>query len=139
MKPKVLVVDDEADFVQLTVYNLSRQGFEVYTAFNGVEALHQARRLLPDVILLDLMLPDIDGASVCEILRSQPSTADVPVIVVSALDGMVIRGRSTEVGVKNYFKKPVDLKVLGDCMRAVCEQQQELLKSRMRGETDEDR
>jgi putative two-component system response regulator len=57
--------------------------------------LHQARRLLPDVILLDLMLPDIDGASVCEILRSQPSTADVPVIVVSALDGMVIRGRST--------------------------------------------
>jgi DNA-binding response OmpR family regulator len=74
MKPKVLVVDDETDFVQLTEYNLSRQGFEVYTAFNGVEALHQARRLLPDVILLDLMLPDIDGASVCEILRSPPWT-----------------------------------------------------------------
>jgi DNA-binding response OmpR family regulator len=138
MKPKVLLVDDETDFVQLTEYNLSRQGFEVFTAFNGVEALHQARRVLPDVILLDLMLPDIDGASVCEILRSQPSTADVPVIVVSALDGTVIRGRSIEAGVSSYFRKPVDLKALGDCMRIVCERKQELLKSRLSGE-DNDR
>jgi two-component system alkaline phosphatase synthesis response regulator PhoP len=131
MKPKVLVVDDETDFVQLTEYNLLRQGFEVFTAFNGVEALHQARRILPDVILLDLMLPDIDGASVCEILRSQPSTADVPVIVVSALDGMVSRGRSAEVGVACYFKKPVDMGALGDRVRLICEQQKDALKSRL--------
>jgi len=137
MKPKVLLVDDETDFVQLTEYNLTRQGFEVFTALNGVEALHQARRVLPDVILLDLMLPDIDGASVCEILRSQPSTADVPVIVVSALDGMVTRGRTAEAGVSCYFKKPVDMNVLGDCMRAVCAKQRELLKSRMKGEAEE--
>ncbi len=131
MKPKVLLVDDEVDFVKLTEYNLSRQGFEVFTAYNGVEALHQARRILPDVILLDLMLPDIDGASVCEILRSQPSTAGVPVVVVSALDGIVTRGRSAEAGVTFYFKKPVDMKVLGDRVRQVVEQQQELVKSRL--------
>ncbi len=59
MKPKVLVVDDEAEFVQLAEYNLSRQGYQVFTAFNGMEALHQARRILPDVIPLDLMLPEI--------------------------------------------------------------------------------
>jgi DNA-binding response OmpR family regulator len=137
MKAKVLLVDDEVDFVKLTEYNLCRQGFEVFTAYNGVEALHQARRILPDVILLDLMLPDIDGASVCEILRSQPSTADVPVVVVSALDGMVTRGRSAEAGVTFYFKKPVDMNVLGDRVRQVIEQHQEQSKSRLAEEKSE--
>ena len=137
MKPKVLLVDDEADFVQLTEYHLAQQGFDVFAAFNGVEALHQARRILPDVILLDLMLPDLDGASVCEILRSQPSTADVPVIVVSALDGMVTRGKGAEAGINGYFKKPVDLKSLGDCLRNIVVQQQEQLKLRMKGESSE--
>ena len=131
MKAKVLLVDDEPDFLQLAEYNLARHGYQVFAAANGVEALHQARRVLPDVILLDLMLPDIDGVSVCEILRAQPSTADVPVIVVSALDGMVTRGRSTEAGARGYFKKPVDLQALADCVRSVVMEQQTLLKSRL--------
>ena len=124
MKAKVLLVDDEPDFVQLAEYNLTRQGYEVFAAANGVEALHQARRILPDLILLDLMLPDIDGVSVCEILRAQPSTADVPVIVVSALDGMVSRGRSSDAGARGYFKKPVDLQALTDRVRSVVAEQQ---------------
>ena len=131
MKAKVLLVDDEPDFLQLAEYNLVRQGYEVFAAANGVEALHQARRVLPDVILLDLMLPDIDGVSVCEILRAQPSTADVPVIVVSALDGMITRDRSTEAGARSYFKKPVDLHALADCVASVVTQQQAALKSRL--------
>jgi len=99
--------------------------------------LHQARRILPDVILLDLMLPDIDGASVCEILRSQPSTAEVPVVVVSALDGMVTRSRSAEAGVNCYFKKPVDMNALGERVRLVVAQQQELVKARVTGDKNE--
>jgi len=86
MKAKVLLVDDEPDFIRLMQFRLVCRGFDVLCAANGAEALDQARRALPDVVLLDLMLPDIDGFSICEILRSQPSTAGVPVILVSALD-----------------------------------------------------
>jgi len=125
------VVDDEPDFVELAQYNLAHRGYEVFTALNGIQALHQARRVLPDLILLDLMLPDIDGASVCEILRAQPSTADVPVIVVSALDGMITRNRSAEAGVCGHFKKPVDAGALEDCMQQALKQKQERLRTRM--------
>lgn len=134
MKPKVLLVDDEADFVQLLEYNLSQQGFEMFSATNGVEALHQARRVLPDVILLDLMLPDLDGFSVYEILRSQPSTAAIPVIVISALSGPSTCGRSIEAGVACFFKKPVDLQALGDSVRNLCEQHGELTRLRVGGD-----
>jgi CheY-like chemotaxis protein len=86
MKAKVLVVDDDQEFVQLIEFNLERHGCEIFTATNGVQALHMARSALPDVILLDLMLPDMDGFSVCEILHAQPSTREIPVIILSGLD-----------------------------------------------------
>jgi DNA-binding response OmpR family regulator len=124
MKPKVLVVDDEVEFAQLTEYNLSRQGFEVHTALSGVEALHQARRVLPDVILLDLLLPDLDGDCVSEILHSQPSTAGVPIVVVSALD----RTGATRAGTNLHFQKPVAMDVLGDCLRGLCAQQRRMFE-----------
>jgi CheY-like chemotaxis protein len=135
MKPKVLLVDDEPEFVELLRHHLGSQGCDVHPAFNGVEALHQARSLLPDVILLDLMLPDIDGASVCEILKSQPSTADIPVVVVSALDGMVMRNRSAEAGVARFFKKPVDFSALAQCVRGLVEDRESEIKKQM---SDED-
>jgi len=118
MKPRVLVVDDESDFIQLLKYNLENQGFDILTATDGVQALNLARRELPDVVLMDLMLPDIDGFSVCEILRSQPSTSKVPIIVVSALDGEYVRSRGIQAGVACCFKKPVDMTELGDSIRS---------------------
>ena len=118
MKPRVLVVDDESDFIQLLKYNLEKQGFDILTAGDGVQALNIARRELPDVVLMDLMLPDIDGFSVCEILRSQPSTSKVPIIVVSALDGEYVRSRGIQAGVACCFTKPVDMKELGDSIRS---------------------
>ena len=137
MKPKVLIVDDELEFVQLLEYHFSRQGFESFTATNGMEALHQARRILPDVIVLDLMLPDLDGFSVYEILRLQPSTARTPVIVVSALSGPSARGRSIELGVRHFFRKPVDLEALGSSVRDLFGEQQELIRAQT-AETDRD-
>jgi DNA-binding response OmpR family regulator len=131
MKPRVLVVDDESDFIQLLTYNLENQGFEILTAGDGVAALNVARRELPDVVLMDLMLPDIDGFSVCEILRSQPSTASVPIIVVSALDGEYVRSRGIQTGVACCLKKPVDMKVLGDTIRSSYELRQESMKSEL--------
>lgn len=129
MKPRVLVVDDESDFIELLKYNLESQGLDILTAVDGMEALNIARRELPDIVLVDLMLPDLDGFSICEILRSQPSTAKVPIIVVSALDGEYVRSRGIQTGVACTFKKPVDMKVLGESIRANYELRQESLRS----------
>jgi two-component system, OmpR family, alkaline phosphatase synthesis response regulator PhoP len=131
MKPRVLVVDDESDFIQLLKYNLENQGFDILTAGDGVAALNVARRELPDVVLVDLMLPDIDGFSVCEILRSQPSTSKVPIIVVSALDGEYVRSRGIQTGVSCCFKKPVDMKALGESIRSNYALRLESMKSEL--------
>ncbi|HWD92508.1 MAG TPA: response regulator [Verrucomicrobiae bacterium] len=131
MKPRVLVVDDESDFIQLLKYNLENQGFDILTAGDGVQALNVARRELPDVVLIDLMLPDIDGFSVCEILRSQPSTSKVPIIVVSALDGEYVQSRGIQAGVACCFKKPVDMKVLGESIRSNYEMRLETIRSEL--------
>jgi len=113
MKPKVLLVDDEPDFIRLTQFNLVCQGFEVLCASNGIEAVSEARRGSPDAIVLDLMLPDMDGFSVCEILRSRDGTAEVPVFILSALDGLAARARGQAVGANSFFRKPVNLRELG--------------------------
>jgi DNA-binding response OmpR family regulator len=131
MKPRVLVVDDESDFTELLKFNLESQGFDILTAADGMEALNIARRELPDVVLVDLMLPDLDGFSVCEILRSQPSTSQVPIIVVSALDGDYVRSRGIQTGVACCFKKPVDMKMLGDSIRSSFELRQESMRSEL--------
>lgn len=135
MKPRVLVVDDESDFIELLQYNLENQGYEILTATDGVQALNIARRELPDVVLIDLMLPDLDGFSVCEILRSQPSTSKVPIIVVSALDGEYVRSRGLQAGVACCFKKPVDMKVLGESIRSNYEFRLESIRVELAEET----
>jgi DNA-binding response OmpR family regulator len=124
-KLKVLLVDDEPEFRELLEYNLSRQDFEVFTAGNGQEALDLARQVRPDVILLDLMLPDFDGFSVCQRLRKQPLTSNVPVIIISALGGQTIIGRGIALGVRSCLRKPVNLQSLGSHIRAVFQQHQE--------------
>jgi DNA-binding response OmpR family regulator len=131
MKPRVLVVDDESDFTELMKFNLEGQGFDILTASDGMEALNIARRELPDVVIVDLMLPDLDGFSVCEILRSQPSTSQVPIIVVSALDGEYVRSRGLQTGVACCFKKPVDMKVLGESIRTNYALRQESMKAEL--------
>ncbi len=135
MKPRVLVVDDESDFTELLKFNLGGQGFDILTAADGMEALNIARRELPDVVILDLMLPDLDGFSVCEILRSQPSTSQVPIIVVSALDGEYVRSRGLQTGVACCFKKPVDMKVLGETIRTNYEMRQESMRAELAEDT----
>src|SRR6516162_11713201 len=129
MKPRVLIVDDEPDVLELVDFKLSSQGYEVVKACSGLEALHKARSESPNVIVLDLMLPDLDGFSVCEILRAQPSTSTVPIIVVSALDGEYVRSRGIRAGVACSFKKPVDMKVLGESIRMNYESRQESLRA----------
>jgi DNA-binding response OmpR family regulator len=87
MKAKVLVVDDEVDMLELLRDSFRAEGFDVRAAATGREALNEARCFLPDLIVLDLMLGELDGLSICEILRAQPSTKDIPVIVITAMGG----------------------------------------------------
>ena len=122
MKPRVLIVDDEPDVLELVDFVLSGEGFEVIRAANGLEALSKARCESPQVIVLDMMLPDLDGRLVCDILRAQPSTRDVPVVVLSALDRPLPRSRGAKIRVAHWLKKGSDLAALGDCVRAALEE-----------------
>ncbi len=108
MLPRILIVDDERDFIELVQYRLAGLGCEFIVANDGVQALSQARQMKPDLILLDILLPDLDGLSVCEILRRQPATKKIPIIFVSALSSDVTR-RTAAVQAEDFFTKPLDL------------------------------
>jgi DNA-binding response OmpR family regulator len=129
VKAKVLIVDDEPEFLDLLEFNLARQWFEVITARDGMHGLHRARVDLPDIILVDLMLPDIDGISVCEILRAQPSTRDIPLMMMSASEWQVAGNRWKGAQVTRYFNKPVDMGTLGASLLAAFEQRRLALRS----------
>jgi two-component system phosphate regulon response regulator PhoB len=105
-KPKILVVDDEPDAVELVAFNLKTAGFEVVTADDGEEALRKAQSAGPDLIVLDLMLPEMDGLEVCKHLRSGEATANVPIIMLTARAGEVDRVLGLELGADDYLTKP---------------------------------
>ena len=92
MAREVLVVEDEPDIRRLVVLHLERDGFRCQTAANGLDALREAKADVPDLVVLDLMLPGIDGLEVCRRLRSDASTAGVPIIMLTAKSDEVDRG-----------------------------------------------
>jgi DNA-binding response OmpR family regulator len=108
MVPRILIVDDEHDFIELLQYKLAGRGYDLIVANDGVHALSQARTMKPNLILLDILLPDLDGLSVCEILRRQPSTKKIPVIFMSALTGDITK-RTAVMHAEDFFTKQLDL------------------------------
>ena len=112
MVPRILIVGDENDFIELLQYKLAGYGYELIVANDGVHALSQARTLKPNLILLDILLPDLDGLSVCEILRRQPATKKIPIIFMSALTGDITK-RTAFMQAEDFFTKPLDLNRLG--------------------------
>ena len=106
MKPKILVVDDEPEAVELVEFNLKQAGFDVATAADGAEALKKARAVSPALILLDLMLPEIDGLEVCKLLRRDPVTAGIPIIMLTAKAAEIDRVLGLELGADDYVTKP---------------------------------
>jgi two-component system phosphate regulon response regulator PhoB len=103
---KILVVDDEPDAVELVKFNLKGAGFDVITAADGEEALTRARTILPDIIVLDLMIPLVDGLEVCKILRRDPKTAGIPIIMLTAKAAEIDRVLGLELGADDYVTKP---------------------------------
>ena len=116
---RVLVVDDEEDLLELVRYNLSKEGYQVHCVASGEEAIQVARSLLPDLILLDLMLPAVDGLGVCKVLKGSPPTQHIPIVMITAktAESDVVSG--LELGADDYITKPFSPRVLLARIRAV--------------------
>ena len=106
MKQRILVVDDEPDVLELVEYNLSGAGFSVITASDGAEALAKIRTHQPDLVILDVMMPEMDGTELCKLLRRDPATADIPIILLTARAGESDRVLGFELGADDYVTKP---------------------------------
>lgn len=107
-RPRILIVDDEADARDMLEALLFREGYELSLAGSGPEALAMARELAPDAILLDVMMPGMDGFEVCRQLRADPDRGEVPILLVTALDDRGARIRGIEAGADDFVSKPVD-------------------------------
>ena len=108
MSARILIVDDLMPNVKLLSVKLTREYFEVITAFNGVEALEKIKNEHPDIILLDIMMPGMDGFEVCTRIKADPETAHIPVVMVTALSDAADRVRGLECGADDFLTKPVD-------------------------------
>jgi two-component system, OmpR family, alkaline phosphatase synthesis response regulator PhoP len=106
MRQNILIADDEPELVELVRWILSKEGYQVHSAANSLEAINRARELLPDLIVLDLVMPDLDGTSACEILRRLPSTASIPVLMVTGCATQNARFVALNSGVSAYMTKP---------------------------------
>ncbi len=117
--PQVLIVDDERDLVRLLEFNLQQAGFETAAAYTGVEALEKVRQRVPDLLVLDLMLPDIPGTEVCRQIKASPRTRHVPVLMLTARTDEVDRVVGFEVGADDFVTKPFSVRELVLRIRAI--------------------
>lgn len=109
---KILIADDEPDILEIVQYNLQNEGYDVATAKNGNEAIEQAKRFDPDLIILDIMMPGKNGIEVCNILRMQPAFNDTLIIFLTALSDEGTEVKGLETGADDFITKPISPKVL---------------------------
>ena len=105
-KKKILVVDDEIDIVNLIQYNLEKEGYDTLPAYTGESAIELSERMLPSLIILDLMLPEMDGMEICRVLKRGEKTREIPIIMLTAKGGEVDIVSGLEVGADDYITKP---------------------------------
>ena len=118
-KEKILVVDDEEDILELLRFNLSREGCQVFCALSGEEALRLVRTEIPDLVVLDLMLPGIDGLEVTRRLKSDPNTKHLPIVMLTAKGEEADIVTGLELGADDYVTKPFSPRILVARVRAV--------------------
>jgi DNA-binding response OmpR family regulator len=119
MKTKLLVVDDDADARGLLDYVFCGAGYDVGLAATGIEGVEKARQMRPDVVLLDIMLPDIDGFTVAELLKRNAATAGSIVVMLSAYGGMPVMARAVECGVARCLLKSAGIEEILACVEQV--------------------
>lgn len=108
----ILIVDDEPDIIEILRYNLEKEGYKTYSATNGLDAVAKAESILPDLILLDVMLPDMDGIQTCETIRSKPELRDTLVAFLTARSEDYSEIAGFQAGADDYITKPIRPKVL---------------------------
>lgn len=118
-KESVLIVEDEKNILELLVYSFEKEGFRVHTAGQGDEGLEKARRHHPSLVILDLMLPNMDGLEICKALRANPSTASIPIIILTARSEEVDKIVGLELGADDYMTKPFSPRELMARVKAV--------------------
>ncbi len=109
---KILIADDEPDILEILQFNLETEGFEVFIAKNGNEAIEAAKKHLPDLIILDVMMPYKNGIEVCNILRLQPAFKETLIVFLSALSDEITEVKGLETGADDYLTKPISPKIL---------------------------
>ncbi|HEV8480247.1 MAG TPA: response regulator [Candidatus Eisenbacteria bacterium] len=118
-KGKILVVDDEIYIVHILDFSLGIEGYEVMTALDGEQALAKVAQDKPDLIVLDIMMPKLDGYETCKALKSNPETKDIPVILLSAKGRNVDQKVGFEVGADDYITKPFSPRKLVERINAI--------------------
>jgi len=116
--PRIMVVDDDPDTVSILARHLQREGFAAIEAVSGSECLRIAQERPVDIILLDLMMPDMDGFAVCRALKENPRTAEIPVIMITSRDDLDARAEGIRLGVSDFLAKPVFRRQLASRIRA---------------------
>lgn len=112
--PRILIVDDEPDLVKMISFHLKKRGYETHLAYNGREAWEEMNSLIPDLIILDLMMPEVDGWEVCRLVRrhENPTFRNIPILILSARSLPEDRTQGLELGADDYLTKPFSLSEL---------------------------
>ncbi len=119
MSHRILLIDDEADILEFMEYNLKKAGYEVFTASDGAEGLRMAEAHRPHLILLDMMMPRMDGVETCRAIRSDPALRDTMIVFLSALSEEEHQIAGFGVGADDYITKPVKMKILMSRVQAI--------------------
>jgi two-component system alkaline phosphatase synthesis response regulator PhoP len=118
-KQKILIVDDEPDILELIEYNLKKEGYQVYTARNGQEAVSEAKKSLPDLIVLDIMMPNMDGIEACRIMRTMPEFKNTFMVFLTARSEEYSEIAGFNVGADDYIAKPIKPRALVSRINAI--------------------
>ncbi|MFA5103629.1 MAG: response regulator [Candidatus Margulisiibacteriota bacterium] len=115
----VLIIDDEKDIVENIEYNLTKEGYKISRSYDGINGLEAVQKKMPDIVILDLMLPGMTGIEVCKAMRSDPKTASIPIIMLTARGEETDKIVGLEVGADDYMTKPFSIRELAARIKAI--------------------
>ena len=124
-KHRVMIIDDEINAVDLLKHRLESEGYQVLALLNAKEIISEVNRFLPDIIILDLLMPELGGLDACEMLNKDPVGQSTPIIVVSGLNKDIDKKKAYVMGIQEYFVKPVDIEVLLQAIRKYIKEKEE--------------